>query len=758
MFEGLIALAQVDVAGPVLAGILGSIGNYALILFGFSLVVFFHELGHFTAAKACGVRVDKFAIGFGREVFGFTMGETRYAFNILPLGGYVKMLGQEDFAVDKSGELAVKNDPRAFTNKSVGKRMIIVSSGVAMNLVFAALVFMLVFMIGLQSLPAEIGWLKPGSPAEQVGMRIGDKIIEVNGGRISDQSDLRAAIVLSDPDEPLELVYQRKDPASGEVRTETVMFRPEKDTEQNVLQIGVAPPLNTTVAMILGEDPALKADEQLKIGDDIEAIGDRKISSFFEFTYELADLRGAFAEIKVRRPAAVAEGAEVPAEPQYEERIVKRRAKILFQPDGQLGEDSSHLLGLIPRVQLTEVLPAQRAEQGGLQTGDVIVRWGQQLAPRIDEIRDSIEQNPETDIPVVALRQSNGKTETVNATVRPRVRGWFKKSKPSLGIHWQGHEVDDLIVADILTEMTDGTNTPAAQLKGVMPRGSHITQINGQAVQSWHELAQRFIELAGTEVTLGWTYDKQREQTATMHIPHTLGTTFELPGSRLITSIDGVRRVEVEVNGRRRPSTVDQWMGAREVLKERVGETVQVEYWDQAAREHHTAKLTVTPEMVDPWVMRIQYSVDDVITQLNRVLVRETNPAKAMMIGVRKTYHFIVQVYLTMKRMIFTRSMGLEQVSGPVGIIKMGSELAAAGLPVLMYFLALISANLAVINALPLPIFDGGLFVFLIIEKIKGQPISLKVQVATQVIGLFLIIGIFLFVTFQDIIRLAGWG
>ena len=167
MLDGLIALSQVDADGLILAGIVGTLGRYALILFGFSLVVFFHELGHFTAAKACGVRVDKFAIGFGKELFGFTKGETRYSFNALPLGGYVKMLGQEDFAVDKSGELAVKEDPRAFTNKPVGLRMIIVSSGVAMNLVFAALVFMLVFMIGLQSLPAEIGWLKPGSPAER---------------------------------------------------------------------------------------------------------------------------------------------------------------------------------------------------------------------------------------------------------------------------------------------------------------------------------------------------------------------------------------------------------------------------------------------------------------------------------------------------------------------------------------------------------------------------------------------------------------
>ena len=136
--------------------------------------------------------------------------------------------------------------------------------------------------------------------------------------------------------------------------------------------------------------------------------------------------------------------------------------------------------------------------------------------------------------------------------------------------------------------------------------------------------------------------------------------------------------------------------------------------------------------------------------------IRVSNPAKAMMIGLRKTYYFIEQVYMMMKRMIFTRSVGLDQVSGPVGIVKMGSEIAGEDFVKLLYFLALISANLAVINFLPLPIVDGGLFVFLLIEKIKGSPISLKVQVATQVIGVVLIIGVFIFVTIQDVAKLSG--
>ncbi|MHC4800482.1 MAG: site-2 protease family protein, partial [Planctomycetota bacterium] len=127
-----------------------------------------------------------------------------------------------------------------------------------------------------------------------------------------------------------------------------------------------------------------------------------------------------------------------------------------------------------------------------------------------------------------------------------------------------------------------------------------------------------------------------------------------------------------------------------------------------------------------------------------------------MMVGIGKTWHFIEQVCITMYRMVFTRSMDVEQISGPVGIIKMGSDSVALGLPIALYFLALISANLAVINFLPMPIVDGGLFMFLIIEWIKGKPISIRVQIATQVIGLALIISIFLWVTINDILKLAG--
>ena len=155
MCNGLIIAQGLTLAAFDITGWLLSAWALFQIILGFSVIIFVHELGHFGLAKWANVRVEKFCIGFGRELFGFTRGETRYGFNILPLGGYVKMLGQEDFEVDESGEMRVKDDPRSFPNKPIGHRMLIVSGGVVMNVIFAALKFTAEFTIGKEVGDAE---------------------------------------------------------------------------------------------------------------------------------------------------------------------------------------------------------------------------------------------------------------------------------------------------------------------------------------------------------------------------------------------------------------------------------------------------------------------------------------------------------------------------------------------------------------------------------------------------------------------------
>ena len=117
------------------------------------------------------------------------------------------------------------------------------------------------------------------------------------------------------------------------------------------------------------------------------------------------------------------------------------------------------------------------------------------------------------------------------------------------------------------------------------------------------------------------------------------------------------------------------------------------------------------------------------------------------------TYKFLAAKVYQFLTKLASRSMSTRNVAGPVGIISMAVEQARAGLPELMFFLAFLSVNLAVINFLPMPIMDGGLMVFLIIEKIKGKPLSLKTQMISTMVGLAAIVLIFLYVTIQDIGR-----
>ena len=165
-----------------------------------------------------------------------------------------------------------------------------------------------------------------------------------------------------------------------------------------------------------------------------------------------------------------------------------------------------------------------------------------------------------------------------------------------------------------------------------------------------------------------------------------------------------------------------------------------------------TGSYEVTADNVDPWLDRVRYYATFMCYPL---LERHPihNPVLALQTGVRQAYRVTVQTIQTIRHMVFTHKVGLSKVSGPVGIVRMGTQVADSGMLNLLFFLGIISANLAVINFLPMPIVDGGLFLFLILEKIRGEPVSIKTQIATQLIGIALIATVFLLVTYQDILN-----
>ena len=154
---------------------------YAIIMF--CLLIFIHELGHFMAAKACGVKVNEFALGMGPAIFKKQKGETLYALRAIPIGGYCAMEGEDEES----------EDARAFNNKPAWKKAIIVVAGAAMNLILCIL-FLIIIALYTGTVTTTIDQVTAGSPAEAAGIQSGDKIVAVDQKKTDDWASLVTAI------------------------------------------------------------------------------------------------------------------------------------------------------------------------------------------------------------------------------------------------------------------------------------------------------------------------------------------------------------------------------------------------------------------------------------------------------------------------------------------------------------------------------------------------------------------------------------
>ncbi|MCU0597930.1 MAG: RIP metalloprotease RseP [Desulfobacterales bacterium] len=197
------------------------------LIFGFVIVlgvlIFFHELGHFLCAKAFGVGVEKFSLGFGPKIAAKTIGRTEYRLSAIPLGGYVKMVGEQPDA-----EIDPADIPFSFTHKNVFQRMLIVASGPVFNFVLAVLIFFGIFSFaGIMILQPIVGEVKTGSPAESAGFLQNDKILQIDKSPVESWSQMAERIMESHGAE-LDFVVER---SGSELE---LRVRPGKETAPNI--------------------------------------------------------------------------------------------------------------------------------------------------------------------------------------------------------------------------------------------------------------------------------------------------------------------------------------------------------------------------------------------------------------------------------------------------------------------------------------------------------------------------------------------
>jgi regulator of sigma E protease len=333
-----------------------------VILLG--VLIFFHELGHFVAARACGVRVLKFCLGFGSPIgigpyrLAWKRGHTEYAIAWFPLGGFVKMLGENS----EEGE---DDEMKAAPEETLGakptwQKLVIFLAGPAMNLILPIFFFLALMGIGEDRALPVVGMVEAASPAERAGLRSGDRILELGGEPVAwwDEFDER---VREQAGATLPIAFER----AGE-RIEgslAIASRSEVDPFQQVSEVGFAGLAHRRLRAVVGipavDSPAAKAG--LRSGDRVTAVAGAEVGDWDAFASAYADAAPGEVSIAVERLAALP-GAD-DEQPEFESHSLA--LPVLGGVDA---------LGAIPaNVLVSGVAPGSAAEQAGLAGGDLIL-------------------------------------------------------------------------------------------------------------------------------------------------------------------------------------------------------------------------------------------------------------------------------------------------------------------------------------------------------------------------------------------------
>jgi regulator of sigma E protease len=259
-------------------------------LFVLGVLVFVHELGHFLAARRLGVRVLTFSLGFGPKLLKFTRGDTEYCISAIPLGGYVKMAGENP------------DDPRTgrpdeFLSRSKWERFQILIMGPVMNIVLAVVVMAVVLAQGAevpvyQDQPAVVGAVLDGSAAEEAGIRVGDRIVSVGTDQVETWEDLFLAVsTRAGRDVPLALMRDGQ--------RQVITVRPQSETRFEVGSLGVLPDINPIVQSVIAGEPAERAG--IKDGDVVLAVNGERMASRAQLIEVISKSGGRSIDLTLQR-------------------------------------------------------------------------------------------------------------------------------------------------------------------------------------------------------------------------------------------------------------------------------------------------------------------------------------------------------------------------------------------------------------------------------------------------------------------------
>ena len=688
-------------------------GNFLLMILmvavGLGTVIFVHELGHFAVAKMCGVRCDKFFIGF--DIGGYKIsrkwGETEYGIGILPLGGYVKMMGQDDNPANiaeqvKESQVAGNSpdskeivgpdgktylvDRRSYLAKSVPQRMAIISAGVIMNVIFAFIFATVAYKIGVPFNPVIVSQTSPGSPAWRAAVRPGDEVIQVGDIENPSFAELMGSVTLADLKNGLPFVLERGD---KQIKKTLV---PEQ--ESDLARVGLAGPSSLRLAPQMAtrkDTPAAAASPEFKGGDEIIAIDGAPVADNAEFTARLIEKSDKPITVTVLRGAKRPVG-QPEAEPTGGEKI-----------DVTIAPRPQRHVGLV--MQMGKVVAVQDnspAAEAGLKAGDFIesitVVGAEDEAKSL--IRDPLalpetlrklgQEGAEVELAIRrATTAADGKQSTETLTIPLRKIDWIEEpisendpvAAPALGIAYR--------VLTVVKEVESGSPAEKAGLQAddVLLSAEIIFPAD---MKDKPEIDPVTFSQDDKKDGAGW--------------PQLLSSLQSLPPAS-----------QVKLAYKRGSET-----------KEAVLTPVEA-----------ADVFVIDRGLVFEWVNRI------------RISDRWSDAASR---GFDETKRSLTMVYRFLSKL--GSQVPVTMLGGPITIAKAASYSADEGLGKLLIFLTMLSANLAVINFLPIPMLDGGHMVFLAWEGIRGRPASERVVMTMQTAGMVFLVSLMLFVFSLDIHRM----
>jgi regulator of sigma E protease len=259
-------------------------------VFALGVIILVHEAGHFAAARAFGMRVLGFSIGFGRKLVGFRRGETDYKVGWIPLGGYVKLSGEDP-------SQHVPDDPKDFLNRPRWQRIVVYLAGPGANAILSILLVAGLFMVGieipaLQSIPTVIGTVESGGPGAAAGLAPGDRIVAIGGKEVDRWQDVAFAVMTS-IGKPLAFEVER----DGERVRATVT--PAKPPDFEFGDAGIYPKILPKIGGVVAGSPAEAAG--FRIGDELFAVDGRPLVSSLDFVERIETRVGESVAVEVLR-------------------------------------------------------------------------------------------------------------------------------------------------------------------------------------------------------------------------------------------------------------------------------------------------------------------------------------------------------------------------------------------------------------------------------------------------------------------------